>query len=485
MLSYITKRFLILLLTLFGITVIQFLIINSMPGRPTSGNLAVSEDTQASEQFTTESDRKWRESYHLDKPILLNTRPWIQKDMVESLLNQRISGKPMEKMHAAWELDDLGSSIVKHLVQIANDRNQSEAIRHMAIVRLPVNIQRRKILPNPNWNADDPKYKEAMIRNQSISEENGLAELHRMEDAINPTHAEIDPNALWWKNWYQDNKLRFEYPSTGHKLLDFFFETRFAYFFSNLLKGDFGESRKKTRVIDEISERLPVTLTLNAVSFFFIYLLALPIGIVGAVRRAGYFDNISTIVLFLLYSLPSFYVGLILVSGTTGWLDFFPSGDWESAGYEDLTTWERFKDRTWHSILPLVVMIYGSLAYLSRFARTGLLDIIESDYIRTARAKGLSEWVVVMKHALRNGALPVLTLLGSLLPGLFGGSVIIEVIFNLRGVNLLFFESIASQDYSVISAVMFISAVLVLISLFLVDLLYTILDPRISFDAKS
>jgi peptide/nickel transport system permease protein len=166
-------------------------------------------------------------------------------------------------------------------------------------------------------------------------------------------------------------------------------------------------------------------------------------------------------------------------------LNFFPSGDWESLGYEDLTTWERFKDRAWHSVLPLIVMVYGSLAYLSRFARTGLLDIIESDYIRTARAKGLSEWIVVMKHALRNGALPVLTLLGSLLPGLFGGSVIIEVIFNLRGVNLLFFESIASQDYSVISAVMFISAVLVLISLFLVDVLYTILDPRISFDAKS
>lgn len=485
MLSYITKRFLILLLTLFGITVIQFLIINSMPGRPTSGNIAVSEDTQASEQFTTESDRKWRESYHLDKPILLNTRPWIQKAEVESLLSQRVSGKPMEKMHAAWELDDLGSSIVKHLVQIANDPKQSEEIRHIAIVRLPVNIQRRKILPNPNWSAEDPQYKEAMIWNQSVSEENGQAESYRMKDVANPTHAEIEPNARWWKNWYAENKSRFEYSSSFSKILDFFFETRFAYFFSNLLKGDFGESRKKTRVIDEISERLPVTLSLNAVSFFFIYLLALPIGILGAVRRAGYFDNISTILLFLLYSLPSFYVGLILVSGTTSWLDFFPSGDWESQGYEDFTTWERFKDRAWHSVLPLVVMIYGSLAYLSRFARTGLLDIIESDYIRTARAKGLSEWIVVMKHALRNGALPVLTLLGSLLPGLFGGSVIIEVIFNLRGVNLLFFESIASQDYSVISAVMFISAVLVLISLFLVDLLYTILDPRISFDAKS
>jgi peptide/nickel transport system permease protein len=485
MLSYITKRFLILLLTLFGITVIQFVIINSMPGRPTSGNLVVSEDTKASDQFTTESDRKWRESYHLDKPVLFNTRPWIKRDHVEKVIQQRISGKPIEKMRAAWELDDLGSSIVKHLVDIANDSSLSEPVRHMAVVRLPVNIERRKTLPNPDWSADSQDYIDAMKLNQSISEENGLADQHSMKDVTHPTHQDIDFEAKWWNDWYKKNKSRFEYNSTAIKMWDLFFETRFAYFFSNLLQGDFGESRKKTRVIDEISERLPVTLILNAVSFFFIYLLALPIGILGAVKRAGYFDNISTIVLFLLYSLPSFYVGLILVSGTTNWLNFFPSGDWESLGYEDLTTWERFKDRAWHSVLPLIVMVYGSLAYLSRFARTGLLDIIESDYIRTARAKGLSEWIVVMKHALRNGALPVLTLLGSLLPGLFGGSVIIEVIFNLRGVNLLFFESIASQDYSVISAVMFISAVLVLISLFLVDVLYTILDPRISFDAKS
>jgi len=328
-------------------------------------------------------------------------------------------------------------------VVIANDQKSELILRHVALIRLPANIKRSKVLPPPDIDGESQEFKDLMIRNQKIDIENSLAVKNSLRKVKNPSLEEVNSKAAWWATWLEENKERFIYIDGGQKIYDFFFDTRFSYYFSNLLHGDLGETRRKTRVIDEITERLPVTMTLNAISLIIVYLTALPIGILAAVRRAGLFDISSSVIVFLFYSLPSFYVGLILLSmtyeGTPDWLTFMPRGQWEGVDYEGLTTWGRFCDRAYHSVLPLFCMVYGSLAFMSRFARSSLLDIIESDYIRTARAKGLSEWVVVMKHALRNGALPVLTLLGSLLPALFGGSVIIEVIFQLRGINLLFF----------------------------------------------
>ena len=142
-------------------------------------------------------------------------------------------------------------------------------------------------------------------------------------------------------------------------------------------------------------------------------------------------------------------------------------------------------DRLWHMCLPVLCMTYGGLAVLSRYARAGMLEVIRQDYIRTARAKGLSERAVIMKHALRNGMIPIVTLIGGLLPALLSGSVIIETIFNIPGMGRLGFNAVLERDYPIVMAITFFSAVLVLLGMLLSDLLYAVADPRIRFGGKS
>ena len=147
-----------------------------------------------------------------------------------------------------------------------------------------------------------------------------------------------------------------------------------------------------------------------------------------------------------------------------------------------VTTIELMKDIGWHIVLPVFCMCYGSLAALSRYARTGLLDIIRADFIRTARAKGLPESVVIIKHAARNGMIPILTLMATMLPALIGGSVIIETIFGIPGMGSYIFESILLRDYNAVMAVLLISSTLTLIGMLISDLSYALVDPRITFD---
>ena len=192
-----------------------------------------------------------------------------------------------------------------------------------------------------------------------------------------------------------------------------------------------------------------------------------------------------TVVLFMLYSLPSFFVALVLLRLLTVGepFDILPTGGFSSEGADQMTTLTQLKlAGAWHLILPVFCLTYRSLASLSRYARTGVLDVIRADYIRTARAKGLSEPVVIIKHAVRNGMIPILTLLGTLLPVLIGGSVIIEFIFNIPGMGLYLLESIQARDYNAIMAVLLISTMMTLVGLLISDISYAVVDPRISFD---
>lgn len=256
----------------------------------------------------------------------------------------------------------------------------------------------------------------------------------------------------------------------------------------NVLKLDFGKSfRDNQPVLDKIKERIPITLTLNLISTFLAYLIAIPLGIYSAVNQHSLMDKISTVSVFILYSLPNFWIGtmLIIFFGGGDFLDWFPYAGLYSNNYEYLSTFGKFKDIIWHLILPVVVYTYGSFAYLSRQMRVGMLEVIRQDFIRTAIAKGLSEKIVIYKHALRNSLIPIITILAYILPAMIGGSVIIETIFTIPGMGSLAFEAITSRDYPIVMAVFTISAVLTLIGMLLADLLYSVVDPRINFASKS
>jgi peptide/nickel transport system permease protein len=256
----------------------------------------------------------------------------------------------------------------------------------------------------------------------------------------------------------------------------------------NVLKLDFGNSfRDNQPVIDKIKERIPITLTLNLISTILAYLIAIPLGIFSAVNQHSIWDRISTVTVFILYSLPNFWIGtmLIIFFGGGDFFDWFPYAGLYSNNYEYLTPFGKFKDLLAHLILPIIVYTYGSFAYLSRQMRVGMLEVIRQDFIRTARAKGLTEKTVIYKHALRNSLIPIVTILAYILPAMIGGSVIIETIFTIPGMGSLAFEAITSRDYPVVMAVFTISAFLTLIGMLIADLLYSVVDPRITFGSKS
>lgn len=252
-----------------------------------------------------------------------------------------------------------------------------------------------------------------------------------------------------------------------------------------VLTLDFGTSFKDHRnVMDKIAERLPITIQINLISIFLVYFIAIPFGVYSATHPDTFADKVLTLLFFFLYSLPNFWVAVLLIMlfGGGDFWDVFPIYGISSVNTENWPLWRQILDRLHHLVLPVACLTYGGFAYLSRLTRAELLEVIREDYVRTARAKGLSERVVIFKHAFRNGLLPIVTLLAFLLPAMFGGSVIIESIFSIPGMGQLGFEAVLSRDYPVIMAITTISALLTLVGLMLSDILYAVLDPRIQLD---
>ena len=262
----------------------------------------------------------------------------------------------------------------------------------------------------------------------------------------------------------------------------------YADWLSKSVRLDFGTSRKDGRPVTErIAGALPITLTLNIISMIIIYLISIPMGVIASVKKDSAFDRGSSLVLFILYSLPAFWVGLLLILylGSGEYLNLFPLGGISSDWAAEAGLFTRLLDVCWHLVLPVVTLTYGGFAFLSRYTRANMLEVINQQYIMTARAKGLAENKVIYVHAFRNSLIPLITLMATLLPGLLGGSVIVESIFSIPGMGMLAFEAILSRDIPVIMAIETIAAVLTLAGILLADLTYALVDPRIRLEAKS
>lgn len=254
-----------------------------------------------------------------------------------------------------------------------------------------------------------------------------------------------------------------------------------------LARLDFGESFIDDRpVLSKIAEALPITLLLNFIAIMIIYLIALPSGVWSALRAGTWKDQVTALLFYILYSLPSFWVAmLLLVFFASGdYLNWFPLVGYLSDGAEFLPWYNQVANVAWHLVLPVICMVYGGFAFLSRFGRTVMLEVIRQDYIKTARAKGLSEWRVITRHGVRNALIPFVTLMGTLIPGLLGGSIIIEQIFGIPGMGKLSFDAVLSRDYPMVMGIATIDAFLTLLSLLISDLLYVWIDPRISFEGR-
>jgi peptide/nickel transport system permease protein len=232
-------------------------------------------------------------------------------------------------------------------------------------------------------------------------------------------------------------------------------------------------------VIDKIKERLPVTISLNVIALLLEFGLAIPIGVLAATRRDTLLDKGITVFVFIGFAVPTFWFALLLMylfGVKLGWL---PISGLHTLGSDSWGAWRYGVDTAKHLVMPVLVASFGSLAGLSRYMRSAMLNVISQDYITTARAKGLSERVVIWKHALRNALLPLITLLGFSIPGLIGGSVIFETIFAIPGMGQLFYQGVMSRDYPVVMGILVIGAFLTLIGNLCADIGYACADPRI------
>ncbi len=256
---------------------------------------------------------------------------------------------------------------------------------------------------------------------------------------------------------------------------------RYLKWLGNSLQGDFGNSfTSKRPALLEIADRLPNTMLLMGVTLIATLLIAIPLGILSALKQYTWFDHISTTIAFAGQSLPVFWFGLLLIIIFAVTLKGADGRPWlPGSGMATLGKPFSLVDRIEHLILPVSMLAFVSAAGYMRYLRSSMLDVIHEDYVRTARAKGLRERVVIYRHALRNALIPLVTLIGLDLPSLFGGALFTETIFAWPGIGRLYFTAALKTDYPVVMAVLIIYSALIILSNLLVDVVYAALDPRI------
>ena len=497
MLKYIVKRILIFIPMLIAISLLAFVININAPGDPVE-RLSNSADKEgaANEQSnaTKKVKQELRKKLGLDLPVFYFS--------FGSLSDCDTLYRVEDKAHAAT-LSELSH-------KYGNWDNVSDYFHHLEEVQLA------------------HSFLEMDEIHSNLMDENGktLYSKNEINDVITQSSFDIgammetaSPAVLNAK-WENLNKLYTTYPFFGEIKSDFaiakekyqfmldneeswktFIPTIIWYgsgnqyhfwLFGNgkdrhgVIRGDFGFSYMDSQPIGEkIWSRVWISFTFTIISVLLAYLISIPLGIYSAYRKDSIFDRISSIIVFILYSMPSFFIGVLLLYtfANPDMFRWFPVSGIQDATLFDpeWSNWEKLKHRAPFFVLPLVTYVYSSFAFLSRIMRVGVIDVFGQDYIRTARAKGLGEGTVVMKHALRNSLLPIITVFANIFPLAVGGSIIIETIFTIPGLGLEIYNSILNFDYPMIIAVFTIIGFLTMIGYLISDILYAVVDPRISY----
>ena len=479
---YLLRRILLMIPTFLGISLVIWVVMAFSPGKPTGGATTdMGSEVGALDPNQNESERIFREQFALNRPVMWND--WTSLDEDEVLRAVRIDQGGVarsgvaEFRRARDRLRDWGRYSVPALVRLL-ERTEGEeqtAVRDW--------LRYSALWTNPVYEAGVDPTPAERERDRARQEENRRL---KGPDMTWPTEATAEQRAAvvaQWKAWYEEHRSEWDL-GWGARAWRGMSDTQFGRYWGNLLTGDLGlSSREKKPVGDMILSRLKYSLSLALPSFVLAWVLAVLLGVVSATNHGKPLDHGIGVGLFLLYSIPSFAAATVLQVKFGTELRWFPVSNFDDgkAAVQRMTTWENFTNVLWHITLPIVCYTYGSLAYISRQARSGMLEVLKSDYVRTARAKGLPERKVIWRHAIRNGAMPLVTLLGTALPILLGGSIVIEYVFNIDGFGLLLINSIHQKDYNVIMGIELCVALLTLVGMLLTDVLYAAMDPRISY----
>ncbi|CAN5190886.1 hypothetical protein BH09BAC1_BH09BAC1_07810 [soil metagenome] len=490
MAKYILKRILFFVPTIFAISLLTFMLMSSAPGDPAELmlNRATGGDGgQASDKLA--GDKAYKE---IRKKLGLNLPLFYFS--VSTLASS-------DTLHRIDKVDHRKN--LDRLVDQYGNWDKIEAYYHSisALEIAVLNLTKDSITTTPLITLRGA-VNDLYLNNKDVVIQSKFADIKKRLDnypqlaaaqpAFNQTVAaynEVLGTPTTWKNYVPAIHLNWA-KNQYHRWLfgnaPLFGESDDPTVTSGFIRGDFGTSYFAKRPVGTmIWESVGYTMTISLIAILITYLISIPLGVFSAVNKDTLADQSITTGLFILYSLPSFWIAtmMIIFLGGGDFFDLFPP-----TGVADVDSDEpfayRFGQQAYHLAMPLFCWTYGSFAYLSRQMRGGMLSVLRQDFIRTARSKGLSNSTIIWKHAFRNSLFPVITIFSSVFPAMIGGSVILEFIFSIPGMGKLGLEAVFRRDYPVVLTVTMFSSILTLVGYLISDILYAVVDPRITYGKK-
>jgi peptide/nickel transport system permease protein len=503
MLKYILRRILIFIPTLFAISLIAFVISINAPGDPVENLFAGSKGGDGSSALSAGMAREKEELRHelgLDLPVFYFTLSSLSESDTLHRIRDKSHRENLERLinkYGNWEyIQEYYRSLINLRGETNRRANQDSSLLKMissdSILAIEDGFVQKAISLLRTHDETEVKFKIASLQAESkrlsyLGSQNFLQRFDVLLKSCNENFTSVVNNPSRWKSWIPS--VRFYGYNQYHRWL--FGDGNWitgsgVVHCRGIIRGDFGVSYATRKPVTEtIARALPWSMTLTLLSVFFAYLISIPIGIQAAEKRGSFFDRSSSVVLFMLYSLPSFFMGtlLLMTFANPDVFSIFPAnGVGPASGIpENATLWEKF-NITWpYLVLPLICYTYSSLAFLSRTMRVAMLEISSLDFMRTAHAKGLSRYLVYYKHGFRNALLPIITVFANIFPLAVGGSVILEYLFGIPGMGPEILTAVQTKDYPMIVAVFTLSGFMTLIGYLVADILYAVADPRISY----
>jgi peptide/nickel transport system permease protein len=495
MLKYILRRILVFIPTLIAITLLGFMIMISAPGDPVERMVVAAQSggeigSQTANQI--EQKKFWSKKLGLDLPIFyfsLNTL--AHSDTLYRIYdrNERSSLERLTSQYGNWP------AISDYFAAIDELNDAHTSLKVDSNMAMGFSLDEVKEHINQSYfesSALKATYSDMVIEAKiaTLSEIYEAPYMSSFREKLANVQAKLNvmrETATPWKvyvpvvNFYPHNQYHRWIFGDGNWLTG-----KGSEFTKGVIRGDFGTSyRTKMPITEVIGIKIFWSFFFTMVSVILGYMVSIPLGIQSAVNKDSAFDRISSIIVFILFSIPSFWAATVLLMtfANPDVIHWFPASGIEPVrGFgADAGFIEKWSARLPYLILPIISYTYSSFAFLSRTMRVSMLEIVNQDYIRTARAKGLSERVVVYKHALRNALLPIITVFANIFPVAIGGSVVLEVVFTIPGMGNEVYQAIVNQDYPMVVAVLTITGVLTLVGYLVSDILYAVVDPRISY----
>lgn len=497
--NYTLRRLLLLPLTLFCIVLVNFIIINLAPGDPTSFVEVSAQGAvrQADRSFAFGGDERYlqfREFYGLTLPILFNNWPLLTRAYVETTLEQlrdrRYSKTDAEEMsekeysQLRTLFGDQARFVMPHLLAIINSPHLAPDIRQSAVHFFSRGGMRLGYLGS-NLTEEQKKWNALVTKNDLF--------LRSFAWSNSASATDIEKKVATINQWYIDNEKVYDLKlDTSQKISFFFLQTRFVKYMSRVLRLDFGTMRNDSNktVMSEVIKRFKYSLTLSIIPMLITIVLCQIFGFIMALYQGRWPDYSLNLLFLVFYAIPVFVVAPFLIEKVALHHCFpfihtpIPISGFTSPDriYNQELSYQRLFDILQHIALPLLAIMYGSLAAQSRLSRTAFLEVMRQDYVRTAWSKGLSPFTVYFKHVGRNASITIVSSVAASLGAVLGGSLIVEILFDINGFGKFFYDGVINRDYNVIMFSTLAGSFLTLIGYLIADLAYMWLDPRITLD---